>query len=378
MYNSRLRGEGFSRTRYNEEKMGAYYTDLSHCRSISGLFKFPISMEHEVSVLEPSIGDGRAVAAVCGLSEANRGSNIKIFGVELDKQVAKETATKGYMEECIAADFTDGVKISNNAFSFVFSNPPYIQSETEGGERLEMRFLKLITDRYIKKGGILVWVVPYRVISDPRHFKYLFDRYERLALYRFRDEEYAKFGQVVYVGRRISNTIHLLPELQEESKIYAYKEEIPVLPDTFEGTDLYESIEVNESPSDAVKLFAAKEFDKEGTIRFLTGFTEGEDYRKIMSDFITVKPFAVNDLGKPPIPLKKDSMYLLATSGAGQGIAGKLGEDMHLQRGVAEVVEDKEYKPDPNDEKKEICVVTSHTRVTMTLIETNGTITTVE
>lgn len=377
MYNrSSLSGSGFSRNRYNEAKMGAYYTDLAHCKSIAGMFRFPA--QQEVSVLEPSIGDGSAVAAVCGLSEEDQESNIKIFGVELDANVARETGEKPFMEECIRADFTDGVKISNNVFSFVFSNPPYIQSETEEGERLEMKFLRKISESYIKRGGILVWVVPYRVISDPRHFKYLFDRYERLALFRFREEEYKKYGQVVFVGRRVATNIHLAPEIQEEAKVYAYESEIPVLPVTFEGSDLYRSIEVIDSASDNVKLFAAKEFDREGTLRFLAGFTEGEDYRKMMNNFLTVKPYTASDLGKPPIPLKKDSMYLLATSGAGQGKAGTLGVDLHLQRGVAEVVEDKDYRADPNNKDKEMLVVTSHTRVTMTLIETDGKITTVE
>ena len=373
---SSLSGSGFSRNRYNEAKMGAYYTDLAHCKSISEMFSFPD--EKEVCVLEPSIGDGSAVAAVCGLSEDCEESKIKIFGVELDQNVARETGEKPFIEDCIRADFTDGVKISNNVFSFVFSNPPYIQSETEDGERLEMKFLRKISESYIKRGGILVWVVPYRVISDPRHFKYLFDRYERLALFKFREDEYAKFGQVVYVGRRIATNIHLAPEIQEEAKAYAYESAIPVLPDTFEGTELYRAIEVNESPSDSVKLFAAREFDKEGTLRFLANFTEGDDYRKMMTNFLTVKPYAASDLGKPPIPLKKDSMYLLATSGAGQGKAGTPGVDLHLQRGVAEVVEDKDYKPDPNNKDKEMLVVTTHTRVTMTLIETSGKITTVE
>lgn len=375
MYNSRFRGSGFSRTRYNEEKMGAYYTDEAHCRSLAGLFAFP---EEEVCVLEPSIGNGHAVAHVTNAIYDTR-DRIKIFGVELDKDVCMETRREGYIEDCIAADFTDGVKISNNVFSFVFSNPPYIQSETESGERLEMKFLKLITERYIQREGILVWVVPYRVISDPKHFKYLFDRYERLALYRFREEEYKKWGQVVYVGRKVNTTLHTLEEVQEEGKGYEREEVIPVLPESFEGTPLWKSIAVKPSPSSAVKLFASKQFDADDAITYLGNMREGaEDYRKIMSSFLTPKPFQVNDLGKPPIPLKKDSLYLLATSGAGQGKAGQEGIDLHLQRGVAEVVEDKEYKPDPNDADKEILVVTSHTRVTMTLIETDGTITTIE
>lgn len=375
MYNTRLRGSGFSRTRYNEEKMGAYYTDESHCQSLAGLFQFP--EKEEVCVLEPSIGNGHAVARVTG-TMYEPDDRIKIFGVELDRDVCRATRSEGYTEDCICADFTDGVKISNNVFSFVFCNPPYIQSETENGERLEMKFLKLITERYIRRDGILVWIVPYRVISDPKHFRYLFDRYERLALYRFREEEYRKFSQVVFVGRKKNTTIHTLEEVQEEGRAYAAEEDIPVLPETFEGTSLWKSIEVSSSPSDAVKLFAPKQFDPEEAITYLEGMKEGaEDYRRIMSSFLTVKPFEVNDLGKPPIPLKKDSLYLLATSGAGQGKAGEKGVDLHLQRGVAEVVEDKEYKPDPNDDKKEMLVVTTHTRVTMTLIETDGTITTI-
>ena len=53
----------FSRTMDNMEKMGAYYTDIEHCIDISKQLKFP---ETEVSVLEPSIGDGSAVLAVTG------------------------------------------------------------------------------------------------------------------------------------------------------------------------------------------------------------------------------------------------------------------------------------------------------------------------
>ena len=55
---------GFSRTVANEARLGAYYTDVSHCRSMSGLFKFPEG--EKVCVLEPSIGDGAAAIAVTG------------------------------------------------------------------------------------------------------------------------------------------------------------------------------------------------------------------------------------------------------------------------------------------------------------------------
>lgn len=379
MDNLTMHGGGFSRTLANEAKMGAYYTDLAHCKTISELFKFPESRESEVSVLEPSIGDGSAVRTVLGISEDDDNSNLRVFGVELNKEVCNVTREKPFIEECLNADFTTNVKISNQAFSFVFSNPPYIQSEKdEEGKGIEFRFLERITESYIKRGGILVWVVPHRLISEARHFKYLFNRYERLALFRFRESEYAKYGQVVYIGRRIPNSIHLVGEVEEEARAY-HEDAIPVLPDTFEGTELYQSIEVHVSQSADVKTFQAKEFNVQEAIQFLAGKADIEDYRKKLSSVVSQRPFRVHAMGKPPIPLKKDSLYLLATSGAGQGGTGTIGVDYHLQRGVAEIVESSEYTENEKDPKaKGVISVTSHAQIAMTLIETDGNIRKVE
>lgn len=47
----------FSRVKYNDAKMGAYYTDVGHCASIGRFLQFPEN--GEVCCLEPSIGTGR-------------------------------------------------------------------------------------------------------------------------------------------------------------------------------------------------------------------------------------------------------------------------------------------------------------------------------
>lgn len=59
MENNIFRQSSFSRTIINEAKMGAYYTDAEHCRRIGRLLDFP----EEFIALEPSIGDGSAIAA---------------------------------------------------------------------------------------------------------------------------------------------------------------------------------------------------------------------------------------------------------------------------------------------------------------------------
>ena len=70
-------------------------------------------------------------------------------------------------------------------------------------------------------------------------------------------------------------------------------------------------------------------------------------------------------------------MYLLATSGAGQGLTGNVQtRDLHLQRGVAEVIEDNciEVVGEGKNAKAQLRV-TSRTQITMTVVQNDGTIT---
>ncbi len=366
-----------ARTRANRQKMGAFYTDPLHCQVIGQLLKLPET--DEVSVLEPSIGDGTAVKMV---TDKCNNDNVKIFGVELNESVAADVKNDPLIEAVINADFTNGVNIRNNAFSLCFGNPPYMDDDdTEDGKRgrLERTFLELVTQRYLKIGSVLVWVIPYRVFIDNSYLKFLIAHYETLGVWKFWPEEYAKWQQVVFIGRKTATRIPLADELAEVRAKYAPEEQLETLPRTFEGTGLFRSIEVMPSPSEEVTLFAPKQFDLLSAVDFIQGHPEAlEDYAKAVSKRITQKEYTSSDLGRPPIMPKPDSLYLMGTSGAGQGVAGTLGVDAHLQRGIAEVIEESVFEPDPADPKQEIERVTTRTKVSMTLIETNGTITVLE
>ncbi len=379
MGNLRYREGTISQVRANEASMGGgkdgnFYTDLEHCKSISGLFKWP---ENEsVCVLEPSIGNGEAVITCTG---ARDNPNIKIFGVELNPEVAKVTKEKPEIEELLPCDFTNGVRIKNQAFSFVFGNPPYMTSdEGEFKERMEKIFLERISDKYIKKGGVLVWVIPYRIFSDPAYLRLLANRYDFLGVWKFRKKEYDKWKQVVFIGRRRQNRISLVSDIQELAKKYETVDLIEELPLTFEGTELFESIEVESTDPDSITEFAPLKFDADSAYLMLGKRPLSDEYHKLADKCTSQEEFRAADIGKPPIPLKKDSLYLMATSGAGQGIAGVRGEDLHLQRGVAEIVEDIQYVESDGDSDSELMKVTSHTAITMTVIETSGRITTLK
>ena len=207
----------FHQRRMNDAKMGAYYTDVTHCSDIHKMFRF--SEEEETLVLEPSIGDAAAVKAVTGVKDNPK---IKIFGVELNDAVADATAKDPYMTSILKGDFLSEVVISNKMFSFCFANPPYrdidsLEEEREKfgkADRIERQFLEKISN-YMRAEGILVWVVPYNVFHESRHLSCWMQRYETLAVYKFREKEYQKFKQIVAVGKRING---LFSEYRENSE----------------------------------------------------------------------------------------------------------------------------------------------------------------
>lgn len=373
MYNNMRSNNTFSRIAGNNQKMGAFYTDLEHCRNIGEMFAFPA--DKEVCVLEPSIGDGSAVLSV---TKADVCSNIKVFGVELNKEVADVTKTLPGITECLEADFLEGVRIRNNAFSFCFGNPPYQDDDLAlgGSERTERQFLEKVTT-YICKGGILCWVIPYKSFIDYSNMRFTLNHYEILKVYKFREPEYSKYHQIVMVAKRVGNHFCLKQEVERAVSKWDL-ESLTELPFSFSED---EKIEVLPTEEAKVNLFCKRKFDVEGAFASLRDMGANpvfEDLNKYMDKRISMPRYKANSLGKPPIPLKKDSLYLLSTVGTGQGLTGSVeSSDVHLQRGVAEVVEDSELltngSGEVNAEK-----VTTRTKITMSIIEASGKITELE
>jgi len=358
----------FSRTRANEAKMGAYYTDLSHCRDIAKMFNWP--QGEEVCVLEPSIGDGSAVITVTG---ADQNPNVKIYGVELNDEVAKTTAKNPHVTACVKADFLDGFASRHAVFSFCFANPPYLSQVTNYGDarqRTEKTFLDKIGD-YLKRNAILVWVVPFTVFSDASHVRMWIRDYETLALFKFRGSEYEKFHQIVAVGRRRTRGLVSNDEITRfiDSWINCGIRELP--------TDLTPQISVMPSQEKAIDLFTTRVFDKDAAAEWLGEHGLGDDLMAVMNEGFTQKAYLPASLGRPPIPLKKDSEYLLLTSGFTDGLVGDEDEgNLHLMRGVASVVDHERIATTLDEETDEITsqkmIVTSSTEVEVRILESNG------
>lgn len=345
----------FSRVLHNEAKLGAYYTDVEHARRIGRLFAWP---DEEVCILEPSIGNGAAVLACTSACE-----NRRVYGVELNTDTYENELRYNTEIYAIHADFLNGVKISNGAFSFCFANPPY--GINDEGERLERLFIEKM-HAYISKQGLIALVVPYQTATDEGFLKPFFRRFTPLRVYKFDDDEYEKYHQIVIVAQK--NSIFTNPAGAYE-RFYASisnLSQIPCLPKEDEDV---EQFEVRPSADEKIQYFATLVFDADKA----AGDLHSTGLYKVLGDRGFPKAYESIAIGRPPVPLSKDNSYLMAICGAGQGLAGsEKTKDLHLQRGTVKTVVDRDIRflPDGSNE----LVETTHSKVSLVTVENSGKI----
>lgn len=349
----------FSRVKFNDAKMGAYYTDVGHCASISRFLQFP--EDEEVCCLEPSIGDGKAVLAVTG-KDRERRPNIKVFGVELNEDTYEDVSSNEDIYICLKADFLNDVIISHSSFSFLFMNPPY--GVQEDGERYELAFLEKALP-YLTKGAVAVVVVARYMAQQKEFLEQWSGGFATEHIYRFRGKEYEKFQQIVLIGRKKGKCEESGEEKQRLYNMVSDKEKIPVLPEDYSG----DRIMVPKSQEVNIGEFMTRVFDDGDAARFL----ETSPLQEMAREKVRVSPYIINNLGRPPIIPSEGQMYLLAVSGAGQGLVGsEENGDLHLQRGVSKIATRNEYVQDEDGHMKE--VVISFPQISYNLIESDGTI----
>ncbi|MBT3368666.1 MAG: class I SAM-dependent methyltransferase, partial [Nitrospina sp.] len=145
-------------------------------------------------------------------------------------------------------------------FSLLWLNPPYDWSarggEIEKSERFERIFLRDCIP-YLSIGGILVYLIPQRRL-DGHIARMLSYRFERLNIFRFPEEEYGAFKQLVIFG-----VLKRKPEKDDDVAMYLkncglQKVILPYLPE--DPQDIYE---VPVSPSKARFIFMSKTIDPE-------------------------------------------------------------------------------------------------------------------
>lgn len=181
-------------------------------RAKAGFYPTPLSVvERIIRWINPGTGALRILDPCCGLGDPLRAiaerTGAESYGIELDRQRA--AISKEKLTHLLSADVLTA-RISSNAFSLLFLNPPYDQDERG---RLEHRFL-LQTTPWLIARGFLIYIIP-QGCYHPVTLRYLASWYEGIRLFRFQDEEYRRFRQTVLFGVKRSRALLDLNQLEQ-------------------------------------------------------------------------------------------------------------------------------------------------------------------
>ena len=146
-----------------------------------------------IRLLDPCAGEGSA------LQQIGETLSAETYGIELDTE--RGSIAKKSLTQCLITDYT-ATRISNQAFSLLYLNPPYDwairNDEVSASERYERTFLGN-TIRYLMPNGVLVYLIPQARL-DKNIAKILAYRFKDVKVFRFPEDEYKAFKQIVLFG----------------------------------------------------------------------------------------------------------------------------------------------------------------------------------
>jgi hypothetical protein len=163
-----------------------------------------ISAPHGGRVLDPCAGEG---VALVDLAETLQ---LEPFGVELHEGRAREARARVdvFLQE-LAGRTIDGAHLlsesyqslvtSREGYNLLYVNPPYDHDDEDG--RLEYQWLWK-SRPWLQPGGLLVWVVPQHLLKFRKASQYLLSHFDDVRVFRFPDEVYERFKQIVLFGVR--------------------------------------------------------------------------------------------------------------------------------------------------------------------------------
>src|SRR5579859_5984716 len=170
------------------ERLGFYPLPIPEAERICRFLGFP---DKQFCALDPCVGDGAAFAEITSDKRVLR------YGVELDAGRAQRARAKGVE---VIHGYCFDVHCPVEAFSLMYLNPPYdFEIGEERSQRMERLFLEHVY-RWLKRGGVLVMVVPGRYIHDCSQI--LAHQFREVRVHRLTEPESVKYKQVVVMGVR--------------------------------------------------------------------------------------------------------------------------------------------------------------------------------
>ena len=173
-----------------KSRLGFYPLPLSEAQRIRRFLQFP---DAPSSAIDPCVGDGVAFEAITSGAEVLR------YGIELDAYRAEQARQR---IPNIVQGNTLEVQCPVECFGLLYLNPPYDWTlGPADSRRTEQSFLSH-TYRWLKPGGVLVFVIPGDRLAECSQI--LSTHFRDVRVYRLEAPECVRYKQVVVIGARRS------------------------------------------------------------------------------------------------------------------------------------------------------------------------------
>ena len=167
-----------------------YPLRLSQAQRIRRFLLFP---DQPWSALDPCVGDGVAFEAITSGAEVLR------YGIELDAYRAEQARER--IPNVLQGNTLE-VQCSVESFGLLYLNPPYDWTlGPTDSRRTEQAFLSH-TYRWLKPGGVLVFVIPGDRLAECSQI--LAPHFREVRIYPLEAPECMRYKQVVMLGVRRS------------------------------------------------------------------------------------------------------------------------------------------------------------------------------
>ncbi|MCL6446081.1 MAG: hypothetical protein K6T83_22000 [Alicyclobacillus sp.] len=337
-------------------KMGYYPTPLNMVEKIRNR----LVSSGPARWFDPCCGEGEALAAAAP-------SDAVTYGIELDGQRAQKA--KEILHYVVHCGY-ERARVEAASMQVMWLNPPYDSQSGLGGElfRKELIFLRDLS-KYLAPNGVLVFIIP-RYTLGSEMVNALVYRYTDLAVYRFDEDEYQVFKQVVVFGRRRERNLRSAKEMSEadrqaKNELLAYgKDENLPMPYLDSPDDRRWTVPI--ADTDTQILFRGYILD-DAELRL--DLAQSEAFKVAANMLMPVNTGAT--LRRPLLPFRRTHMATLIAAGALNGAVG-VGENRHMVVGMTRKVVNREVVR--TDDGSETIIDTESYVTAVRTIQPDGTI----
>jgi len=188
---------------------GGFYPYPIHMAEATASWLIPLPAGTRGRILDPCAGEGE-IASLLG-----RLLDCETWGCELFPYRAEKAAAR--MDKCHSAAW-ESCSLADESVTLLWLNAPYDDDRHGEDKRLEFAFLKSTTPKLVR-GGVLAFVIPKRILGLAEVARYLAGHYEAVRVWRFPDEEYERFKQILLLAQRRQS--YHVPSKEEVEAIQA-------------------------------------------------------------------------------------------------------------------------------------------------------------